>query len=727
MSLLKVANLVAGLRNGAHIVDDISFDISAGETFALLGESGCGKSMTALSLMRLLPDGVANAGGVAQMEGVSLFDLREREMREVRGGTMAMIFQEPGLSLNPVMTVGQQIAEVLALHQKQPPPSIPDRATSHSTKPASGQVAGYPPVGEGSKALLPPGEGLHPQGAGRGCKADKTATTTLGRGKGSIEQRCIELLDQVGIPDAARRVDEYPFQLSGGMKQRVMIAMALAGNPKLLIADEPTTALDVTIQAQVLQLLRDTQDKTGMSMLLITHDLGVVAETAHRVGVMYAGQIVEQATREQLFTQPLHPYTQKLFAAMPSAARAGQPLAAIPGNVPSLGSITQGCRFTARCDKAWALCSEQTPEWTVVTEGQGVRCHLYGETGNVKCETKGQSGASVERHVLPFTFHLSHDASHDSLLKVSDLRVHFPIRKGILQRVVGQVKAVDGVSLSIPQGRTLALVGESGCGKTTLGKALLQLIPPTAGSVQFNGHELVGSHASCAAMQMVFQDPYASLNPKMRVAEILEEGMSALNIGGNSAERQLHIDGLLEKCGLARDSKWRYPHEFSGGQRQRIAIARALAVSPKLLICDEPTSALDVSVQAQILNLLKSLQQELELSYLFITHNLAVVEYLAHEVCVMYLGRIVERGTTAEVMHSPKHPYTQALLSAVPRIDGAGRAFIKLEGELPSPANPPPGCHFAPRCAHATAHCRETYPEERNIAATHTVHCHLYR
>jgi peptide/nickel transport system ATP-binding protein len=311
------------------------------------------------------------------------------------------------------------------------------------------------------------------------------------------------------------------------------------------------------------------------------------------------------------------------------------------------------------------------------------------------------------------------------LLQVSDLRVHFHIHKGLLQRVVGSVKAVDGVSLEILHGRTLALVGESGCGKTTLGKSLLQLVPATAGSVSFDGKELIGTNASRAAMQMVFQDPYASLNPKMRVAEILEEGMSALKIGGESAERQVHIDGLLDKVGLARDSKWRYPHEFSGGQRQRIAIARALAVSPQLLICDEPTSALDVSVQAQILNLLKSLQDELGLSYLFITHNLGVVEYLAHEVCVMYLGRIVERGTTDEVMHSPKHPYTQALLSAVPRIDGMGRAFIKLEGDMPSPSNPPSGCHFAPRCAHVMPACSD-YPATISVSATHGVRCHLY-
>ena len=642
-TLFKVENLVVRLRNGARIVDGISFDIAAGETFALLGESGCGKSMTALSLMRLLPDGVVHEAGAVWLDGAALQQLPEREMRAVRGGTMAMIFQEPGLSLNPVMTVGQQIAEVLALHgypQSTPPPLTPSN----------------PPFQGG--AQLPP-------------------LIRGGVGRGSIGQRCIALLEQVGIPDAPRRVHEYPFQFSGGMKQRVMIAMALAGNPKLLIADEPTTALDVTIQAQVLQLLRDTQRENGMAVLLITHDLGVVAENAHRVAVMYAGEIVEQASRAELFAKPLHPYTQKLFAALPDAARRGLALTAIPGSVPPLGSITQGCRFAPRCDKAWALCHEQTPEWTKIGEGQGVRCHLYSEpvAGSSLLVAKGEnqatkSGQEGVGYPLP--------ATSNPLLQVSDLQVHFPIRKGILQRVVGSVKAVDGVSLEIKQGRTLALVGESGCGKTTLGKALLQLIRPTAGSVRFAGSELIGLAAGelrsqRAAMQMVFQDPYASLNPKLRVAEILEEGMSALNMGGSSLARQAHIDGLLDKCGLARAAKWRYPHEFSGGQRQRIAIARALAVSPKLLICDEPTSALDVSVQAQILNLLKSLQAELGLSYLFITHNLAVVEYLAHEVCVMYRGKVVERGTAEQVLRAPQHDYTKTLLAAVPRIGGAGR------------------------------------------------------
>lgn len=657
--IISVESLSTSLNNGINIIDGLSFEIDAGETFALLGESGCGKSMTALSLMRLLPAGVNHSGGMAQLAGSSLFQLPEREMRQIRGSKMAMIFQEPGLSLNPVMTVGAQIAEVLALHQ-----------------------------------------GLTDDAA---------------------QIRCVELFEQVGIADARSRINAYPFQLSGGMKQRVMIAMALAGNPALLIADEPTTALDVTIQAQVLQLLRDMQAQSGMAILLITHDLGVVAETAHRVGVMYAGQIVEQASREQLFAHPLHPYTQKLFAAVPDATRRNQSLTAIEGSVPPLGSIKQGCRFAPRCNQAWALCLAQTPEWIEITPSQGVRCHLYN---------KANTGITEEHSIF------AHDEVIQSntpcsepcttmLLDTKNIQVHFPIRKGILQKTVGYVKAVDGVSLALPLGRTLALVGESGCGKTTLGKAFLQLVSPTTGSVLFAGQELIANKKNRAAMQMVFQDPYASLNPKMRIAEILEEGMTALQVGGDSRARQIQIDVLLEKVGLGLDSKWRYPHEFSGGQRQRIAIARALAVSPKLLICDEPTSALDVSVQAQILNLLKSLQLELGLSYLFITHNLAVVDYLAHEVCVMYLGRIVERGTTDEVMRAPQHPYTQALLAAVPRMDGQGRTFIKLEGEMPSPANPPQGCHFAPRCRYMMEVCRAEYPAGSNCSVTHVVHCHL--
>jgi peptide/nickel transport system ATP-binding protein len=670
MALLKIEGLVTRLHNGARIVDDVSFSIQPGETFALLGESGCGKSMTALSLMRLLPDGIGIAQGAVYLGIADILALPEREMREVRGGKIAMIFQEPGLSLNPVMTVGAQIAEVLALHQ--------------------------------------------------GIK------------NSAAEARAIALLQQVGIPDAPQRLHEYPFQLSGGMKQRVMIAMALAGEPALLIADEPTTALDVTIQAQVLQLLRDTQAQNGMAMLLITHDLGVVAQMSQQVAVMYAGQIIEQAPRAQLFAQPKHPYTKKLFEALPDAQHKGQLLAAIPGNVPALGESAQGCRFAPRCDKAWALCHQQEPQWLELFdgqkggEGQGVRCHLFNNTGE-----RGLGNERGQQEVQAVATPVPVLAPQSSVLKVADLKVYFPIRKGILQRTIGHVKAVDGVSLEIAAGRTLALVGESGCGKTTAGKALLQLLQPTAGSVRFADAEMTGLNAQQlralrGGMQMVFQDPYASLNPKMRVAEILQEGMDALSIGINSKERQQRIDVLLDQVGLAQTAKWRYPHEFSGGQRQRIAIARALAVNPKLLICDEPTSALDVSVQAQILNLLKALQQELGLSYLFITHNLAVVEYIAHEVCVMYLGRIVEHGTVEEVMRNPQHPYTRALLSAVPSIDGGRGELIRLAGEMPSAAKPPQGCHFHPRCAQATDICRVQYPAVSQTGITHTVHCHLY-
>jgi peptide/nickel transport system ATP-binding protein len=662
MSLLSVQSLKVALFGGAHIVDGISFEIAAGETFALLGESGCGKSMTALSLLRLLPDGVCNVGGQVRLGGTKLHAFSEREMQQVRGGRMAMIFQEPGLSLNPVMTVGAQVTEVLALHC-----------------------------------------GLRGEAA---------------------RQKVVALFTQVGIPDPARRIDEYPFQLSGGMKQRVMIAMALAGEPELLIADEPTTALDVTIQAQVLALLRQIQQQNHMAMLLITHDLGVVAENAHRVGVMYAGQIVEQATREALFAQPLHPYTQKLFAAMPDMQRQGQPLSAIPGSVPSPGNMPKGCRFAPRCDRAWGLCHAQTPAWTQTADGRGVRCLLY--------ENTGLRGAVAESPTLDLTVakdeYVACGVGNTTLLQVDNLQVHFPIRRGILQRTAGYVKAVDGVSLSIAKGKTLALVGESGCGKTTLGKALLHLAPVTSGSIRFEDQllELGNRRAQRAGMQMVFQDPYASLNPKMRVAEIIEEGMAALRIDGDSAARQVQIDSLLEQVGLSADAKWRYPHEFSGGQRQRIAIARALAVSPGLLVCDEPTSALDVSVQAQILNLLKSLQDELALSYLFITHDLSVVEFLAHEVCVMYLGRIVERGTAEEIMRKPKHPYTQALLAAVPNVDAAGAKEIRLSGDLPSPADPPAGCHFAPRCPQAGVRCRAEYPAAVACSSSHVVHCVLY-
>ena len=656
--MLKVRDLKAGFAAGRQVltaVDGISFDLAAGETLALLGESGCGKSATALALLRLLPAAGRILGGQVHFDGRDLLQLPEAEMRGVRGSGMAMIFQEPATSLNPVLTVGRQIGEVLEKHR--------------------------------------------------------------GLNGAAAQARALELLQAVGIADAPRRLGEYPFQLSGGMKQRVMIAVALAGEPRLLIADEPTTALDVTIQAQILDLLRRLQAERGMGMLLITHDLGVVAQMAQRIGVMYAGEIVEEAPRERFFTQPRHPYTQKLFAALPDMTRRGTRLETIIGQVPPLARMPSGCRFAARCPQAVAICHETSPAWVDLGGGQRVRCHLQ-PAPHSPLPPAGEGGATPE------------EGGEKALLTVADLCVHFPIRRGFFQRTVGYVKAVDGVSLQLARGRTLALVGESGCGKTTVGKGILQLIRPTGGAAQLDGRELTGLTRSTLRplrrrMQMIFQDPFASLNPRMTVGEIIAEGMGALDIA-RADEQAAAIAALLQQVGLDAAAAQRYPHEFSGGQRQRIAIARALAVQPELIVCDEPTSALDVSVQAQILNLLKSLQDELQLSLLFITHNMAVVEFIAHEVAVMYLGRIVERGLVDEVLHAPRHPYTQALLSAVPSARLEARPeIIRLSGETPSPANPPKGCHFHPRCAHATERCYSSYPALCEVSATHAVACHL--
>ena len=648
-------------RDGPPVrpVDGVTFTIEPGETFAIVGESGCGKSMTALAMLRLLPEAGQITGGTVSVDGVDLMNLPEAAMRKVRGRRIAIIFQEPATSLNPVLTVERQICEVLERH--------------------------------------------------------------LGLSGEAARQRALDLLDSVGMPDAARRLGEYPFQLSGGLKQRVMIAIALAAEPELLIADEPTTALDVTIQAQVLDLLKGLQQRHRMSILLITHDLGVVAQIADRVAVMYAGNLVELATREQFFRAPQHPYSRKLFESLPGAAKRGGELAVIEGQVPPLYAEFHGCRFTERCVHAWERCRVEVPDWTVLASGHQVRCHLREQEAAADVLHGGEAAVAQAATV----------SEAEPLLAVRDLRVHFPIRRGLLKRTVGYVKAVDGVSLQLAAGCTLALVGESGCGKTTAGKAILQLLPEARGEVSFAGTRLDALRGEAlrrrrADFQIVFQDPYASLNPHMRVLDILEEGVLALAAdGAQDAERMLR---LLDQVGLARDGKHRYPHEFSGGQRQRIAIARALAVNPKLIICDEPTSALDVSVQAQILNLLKQLQRDLGLAYLFITHNIAVVEYLAHEVAVMYLGRIVERGSVDEVLRTPQHPYTQALLSAVPTLDQTKeRKIIRLQGELPSPANPPKGCHFHPRCPQAMPECKLEYPAEVRTGGSHQVSCLLYR
>lgn len=538
-NILQVKKLTVSTGTGTKktdIVNNISFTIERGETFVLLGESGSGKSITALSIMRLLPAAIKISDGSVILHTTNLFQLPENKMRKIRGAKIGMIFQEPQTSLNPVLTAGQQISETLRQHDNL--------------------------------------------------------------SKKQCIKRSIELLDAVGIPDAERRINEYPHQFSGGMKQRIMIAIALAGKPDLLIADEPTTALDVTIQAQVLNLLRKLQSETGMSILFITHDIGVASQMADHIAVMQNGSIVELKTKKELFSNPENSYTQKLFDAIPS--------------------------------------------WEKRTEENEIE--------------------EIER------------SERTSLLKVKDLKVYYPIRKGIFKRTIGHVRAVDSVTIDLHAGETVAIVGESGSGKTTMGKGILQLLEVTSGDITYKKTDLnrldePSLRKLRSDIQIIFQDPYSSMNPRMMVNDIIQEGMLAQGVGESKKERDEHTVKLLEQVGLLPEYRFRYPHEFSGGQRQRICIARALAVKPKLIICDEPTSALDVSVQAQILSLLKDLQKEYQLGYLFITHNISVVEYIAHYVAVMYEGKIVEQGAVEKILKNPKNPYTKNLLSAVPRIE----------------------------------------------------------
>lgn len=664
--LLEVSGLSTQLGDPARplrVVDGIDLTIRRGETFVLLGESGCGKSMTALSLMRLLPASGRIMAGTARLAGTDLLRLTEGEMRRVRGGRMAMIFQEPQTSLNPVMRVGDQIAEAVRVHE--------------------------------------------------------------GGARDQIPARVLELMRAVGIPDPVARANDYPHQLSGGMKQRIMIAIALAGDPQLLIADEPTTALDVTIQAQVLRLLKGLQAKTGMAVLLITHDLGVVAETADRLAVMYAGQIVETATTDAFFAAPAHPYSRQLMQSLPSADKRSAQLAVIPGRVPHLDQVFRGCRFAERCASVMPTCRDDAPAWRDLASDHGVRCHLWREAQ--------AQPAALDGVVLAATSVVASPGGAGEvgqpLLEIRDLKVHFPVRAGVFRRVVGHVRAVDGLTFDLRSGRTLALVGESGCGKTTAGKGILQLTTPTGGSIRYRGQELCGlGHRRMRPfrkdLQIIFQDPYAAMNPRMLVGDLIGEGLQALGIERTRAGRMRRVAELLDLVGMDPDAVDRYPHEFSGGQRQRICIARALAVEPTLILCDEPTSALDVSVQAQILNLLKDLQDRLGLSYLFITHDISVVAYLAHEVAVMYLGRIVEQGGVDEILQDPRHPYTRALLSAVPVIDREQRrAAIRLDGDMPSPSNPPVGCYFHPRCPDAVDACMRAYPDAVRLSESHIAHC----
>jgi oligopeptide/dipeptide ABC transporter ATP-binding protein len=575
-------------------LNNVSFSLNPGETLVLLGESGCGKSLTSLALMRLLPHSAAyGLSSQIKIGDEDILNLPEYMMRQLRGRRIAMIFQEPMTALNPVMTIGEQIAEILRKH--------------------------------------------HP-------------FTTR-----ELNDALISLLNEVEMPNPHIKIHQYPHQLSGGQKQRVVIAMALACKPEILIADEPTTALDVTIQAQILALLNKLQSTHQMSLLLITHDLGVVKAMADKVCVMYAGQVVEQSTVHDFFSQVGHPYVQQLLASLPSFIKREEKLSVISGNVPTLDALPSGCLFHPRCLYAFSRCSVEEPQLQSV-EQRLIRCHLYPEIKELP---------PLEKNKLVWNVNAQQT---EVILKVDDLSVHFQQKKGLFSRNKEAFKAVDGLSFRLKQGKTLALVGESGCGKTTASRALLRLLPTTGGQINYRGQDVLDLKGRTLReyrkkVQIIFQDPFSSMNPRMTVGEIIAEGMYAQ--GMSSAVISKRQKELISQVNLPSTSLHRYPHQFSGGQRQRICIARALATEPDILICDEPTSALDVSVQAQILNLLKELQQEMGVSYLFITHNMGVVSYIADEVLVMKDGLEVEFGSCETIFKQPQHLYTQQLLSAV--------------------------------------------------------------
>ena len=659
-------------------VDGVDFHINQGEILGLVGESGCGKSVTVLSVMRLIGVPGRIVSGEMIFENRDLLKLSEKEIQDIRGNQISMIFQQPQSSLNPVYSIGDQLTEVFQIHTNM--------------------------------------------------------------NKKEAWERAVELLGVVDIPDADQKANAYPHELSGGQAQRVMIAMALALRPKLLIADEPTTALDVTIQAQILDLVRDLRNQMGTAVILITHDLGVVAEIADRVAVMYAGQIVEGSSVSNLFEQPLHPYTQGLIDSIPVLSEQKERLDVIEGTVPDLIDLPSGCRFAPRCrpreEHELTICLEKIPENKLVQSDHTVRCWLYQDRDEHKAPLRValpsldmariDTSIKIEQENYP-TKEKTNGSSKD-LVRVQNLVKYFPVRAGILQRVVDWVKAVDGVNFSIREGETLGLVGESGCGKSTVGSTILRLLEPTEGYVEFDGTDIFGINkrdikAIRKDMQIIFQDPYSSLNPRKPVGDSIMAGLNIHKIG-TKQERYEILRETLHKVGMDEYHAHRYPHEFSGGQRQRIGIARAIAMHPKFIVCDEPVSALDVSIQSQVLNLLQDLQEEFGLTYLFIAHNLSVVEHFSDRVAVMYLGKIVEIAPRSVMFSDPLHPYTKALMSAIPiPKPNLERERIILEGEVPSPLNPPPGCHFHPRCPVAIDRCSIEVPEFIENKPEHWVSC----
>jgi len=677
-------------RSVVQAVGNVSMRVDAGETLGIVGESGSGKSMTGLSVMDLLPPGGSIVGGSVRLSGRELVGLKPEEMRKIRGNEIAMIFQDPLTSLDPTKTIGYQVAEPVRLHR----------------------------------------------GASRSEALD----------------RAVEVLSLVGLPRPKERLDDFPHQLSGGLRQRVMIAMALACEPQLLIADEPTTALDVTIQAQILDLLRDLKDRLGMAMMLITHDMGVIAGHADRVNVMYAGRVVETADVRQLFSRMRHPYTQALLASIPRLSQdSGKALHAIPGLPPDLAELPAGCRFAPRCPRATDKCRAEEPPLTGETTAQLFSCWhpVDGPLALLPVEAIEAGGldtpvadpadpADSAALAAPVATIAEPEpapavASEKPLLVLTDLVKEFPVRSGaILQRKVGAVHAVSGVSFEVPSGTTFGLVGESGCGKTTIGRLIVALERPNAGTIALGDVDVTALRGGELRrkrrdLQLMFQDPHASLDPRMRVGAIIGEPLAIQNLGSRRQQRD-RVFELLGEVGLPRNAVERYPHEFSGGQRQRIGLARALTMNPRLIVADEPVSALDVSIRAQVLNLMKRLQQTHGLTYVVISHDLAVVKYMADRIGVMYLGKLVELGSADDIYQRAAHPYTAGLIAAIPVPDPSverAKDGAAIKGELPSPVNPPSGCRFRTRCPFAQEKCAVEEPVLRSFGPEHVAACHF--
>ncbi len=691
MALLEVTNLTTDIelsKSAVHAVGGVSFTLDAGETLGLVGESGCGKSMTALSLMGLLPPGGSVVNGSVALAGRELVGLSDREMNAVRGNDIAMVFQDPLTSLDPTKTIGYQVAEGVRLHR--------------------------------------------------------------GASKQEATERAVEVLSLVGLPRPRERLGDYPHQLSGGLRQRVMIAIALACEPRVLIADEPTTALDVTIQAQILRLLSDLKDRLGMAMILITHDMGVVAGNTDRINVMYAGRIVESTDTGSLFDRMRHPYTQALLASIPRLAQdSTKRLHSIPGTPPDLSHPPTGCRFAARCGYATDRCRAEEPTLDGLSHAHVYACwHPVSGPLDLSVDVEpaapddpppsDASPLAVPVPRPPADVALGRvglagePAPNEELLRVDGLVKEFPLTEGILLRSRGSVKAVSGVSFSIGAGQTFGLVGESGCGKTTIGRMIVALDPPTSGRVTLRGQRISALRGrelrrGRRDLQMMFQDPYASLDPRMRVGGILREPLAIQGIGSRR-EQDARVAELLDEVGLPRSAIQRYPHEFSGGQRQRIGLARALTLNPQVIVADEPVSALDVSIRAQVLNLMKRLQKLHDLTYVVISHDLAVVKYMADRIGVMYLGKLVEMGSGDDIYRRAAHPYTAALIATIPVPDPGVEKRKRepaIEGELPSSANPPSGCRFRTRCRYAQDVCAEVEPPLRPFGVDHVAACHF--